>query len=248
MTVQRLLAVRSYRGMVKAVFFNACTDFVIIATLLFIGLGLFAYYQSFPTQLTEGLASDKMFPYFIVNVLPNGVSGLLIAAIFAAAMSSMDSGINSMATVVVTDFIKPLRSGPEDQGRDVFLARVLTLVLGIFSTALAFVVSRMEGIVEAFATFMSLFSAPVLALFLLGMLTRRGTFRGWCVGTAVSIPATYWLQSGTEVSWVYYFPFSLLITLSLGFIASLVLPKAAVDDDLTIWRDARSQSGPATDG
>ncbi|MDD3276387.1 MAG: sodium/solute symporter, partial [Kiritimatiellales bacterium] len=106
-TVQRLLSTKTKGGMAKAILFNAGTDFCIVSLLLFIGLGLFAYYQLNPGALPEAISGDKIFPYFIAHVLPTGLSGLLIAAIFAAAMSSMDSGINSMATVVVNDFIFP---------------------------------------------------------------------------------------------------------------------------------------------
>ena len=91
------------------------------------------------------------------------------------------------------------------------MARILTAFLGIAATALAFYVSTIGGIIEAFASFMSLFSAPVLALFLLGVLTRRGNFKGWLVGLAVSVPATWWLQKGVQAHWVYFFPFSFLI-------------------------------------
>jgi SSS family solute:Na+ symporter len=107
MTVQRLMAVRTYRGMIKAVIFNSYTDFFIIALLLFVGIGLYAYYQAFPGQLLEGLSSDRILPYYIMHELPNGVSGLIIAAIFAAAMSSMDSSLRT-----VTQGIHPLGPRP----------------------------------------------------------------------------------------------------------------------------------------
>ena len=221
-TVQRLLAVRSYRGMIKAVLFNAVTDFILVGTLLFIGLGLFAYYQLFPDQLAAGLSGDQILPYFIVHNLPDGVSGLLITAIFAAAMSSMDSGINSMATVIMNDFIRPFRrtqAAPETAVRQ---ARLWTLALGGFSTGMAFYVSTLQGIVEAFASFMSLFSAPVLALFLLGMLSRRARFGGWCVGATLSVAVTFFVQHYTRINWVYYFPIAFVLSFSVGLLWSIL--------------------------
>jgi len=150
-TVQRLLSTKTKGGMAKAILFNAGTDFCIVSLLLFIGLGLFAYYQLNPGALPDAISGDKIFPYFIAHVLPTGLSGLLIAAIFAAAMSSMDSGINSMATVVVNDFIFPIigRNRFSDSST-VRLARIVTAGLGVLATALSaylFFFSKAEGII-----------------------------------------------------------------------------------------------------
>jgi len=210
-TVQRLMATGSLRKTIKAVSFNACTDFFVIGLLLFIGLGLFAFFQTF--ELPDTITPDQVMPYYIIHYLPQGISGLLITAVFAAAMSSMDSGINSIATVILNDFAKAGKN-------KVRAARMLTVGLGIFATAIAFYVSTIGGIIKAFASFMSLFSAPVLALFLLGVLTRRGNFSGWLVGLAASVPATLWLQKAVEAHWVYYFPFSFFITFGTALLAS----------------------------
>jgi SSS family solute:Na+ symporter len=225
-TVQRLMATGSFRKTVKSVAFNACTDFFIIGLLLFIGLGLFAFFQD--VALPESIRGDKVMPYYIISYLPQGISGLLITAVFAAAMSSMDSGINSIATVLLTDFkLKTPKASP------VTLARWITLVLGVLATALAFYVSTIGGIIEAFVSFISLFSAPVLALFLLGVLTRRGNFKGWLVGLAVSVPATLWLQKAVEAHWVYYFPFSFLIAFGIALVASQFFKSEPAPPDLT---------------
>jgi SSS family transporter len=219
-TVQRLMATGSLRKTVKAVAFNACTDFFIIGLLLFIGLGLFAFFQG--SELPESIGGDRTMPYYIIHYLPKGISGLLITAVFAAAMSSMDSGINSIATVVLNDFAEWVEN-------KVKAARILTVVLGVSATALAFYVSTLGGIIKAFASFMSLFSAPVLALFLLGIFTKRGNFKGWLVGLSVSVVATLWLQKVVEAHWVYYFPFSLFTAFGAALPASRLFkaePKA----------------------
>jgi SSS family transporter len=225
-TVQRLMATGSLRKTVKAVSFNACTDFFIIGLLLFIGLGLFAFFQG--VELPEPITGDKVMPYYIIQYLPQGISGLLITAVFAAAMSSMDSGINSIATVIINDFRKAGK-------KDVQLARILTVVFGILATITAFYVSTIGGIIKAFASFMSLFSAPVLALFLLGVLTRRGNFTGWLIGLAASIPATLWLQKGLEAHWVYYFPTSFLVAFIIALLASRFFKTPPAPKDLTVF-------------
>ena len=238
-TVQRLMAVKTFRGMARAVIFNAFSDLFIVSLLLFVGLGLFAYYDSFPQQLTAGISGDRVLPYYIVHVLPTGVSGLLITAIFAAAMSSMDSGINSMTTVLISDFVRPLRRRRRTEHYDVKLARWLTLALGAVATGVAFYVSGIEQILKASSTFLGLFGGPILALFLLGMLTRRASFRGWLMGVLVAIPATMWLQHGTEVHFIHYFPFCFGTCALIGYAASVLIGMAAstplAERELTIW-------------
>jgi SSS family solute:Na+ symporter len=235
-TVQRLMATGSMKKTVKSVAFNACTDFFIIGLLLFIGLGLFAFFEN--TGLPEGITSDKVMPYYIIHHLPQGISGLLITAVFAAAMSSMDSGINSIATVVINDFKKPLFQVSDFtfQVSDVTLARIITLVLGLLATGIAFYVSTIGGIIKAFASFMGLFSAPVLALFLLGVLTRRGNFYGWLIGLAASLCTTVWLQYLLEVHWTYFFPASFLTAFIIALLTSRLFKVEDAPRNLTVWK------------
>ncbi len=222
-TVQRLLAVKSFRAMAKATLFNAMADLFIVSLLLYVGLGLFAYFQTFPSELAVGMSGDRVLPYYIMHALPQGVSGLVITAIFAAAMSSMDSGINSVATVLINDFIRPLRGKARSEQQEVKLARRLTLLLGAFATVVAFYVSGVGQILKASSAFLGLFGGPILALFLLGMLTRRANFRGWLIGLMIAVPATLWVQQGTDVHFIYYFPFCFGLCAGIGYVAGRLL-------------------------
>jgi SSS family transporter len=235
-TVQRLLATRSYAAMARATFLNALFTVVVVGILTFIGLGLVAYNQANPGLLPETLERDKVFPYYVVHALPVGISGLVITGIFAAAMSSVDSGINSLATVVVNDFVKPIRTVASDEEHDVRLAKILTLVFGGFATGVAFFASSIGNIIKTSQGFIGLFSGPVLALFLLGILTRRGSFTGWVVGTAAALPATMWVQNATEVHFVYYFPMSFLISFLVGGGFSFMVRGKEVEPSLTLWK------------
>ncbi|MDZ8118992.1 sodium:solute symporter family transporter [Pontiella agarivorans] len=226
-TVQRLMATGSLKKTVKSVAFNACTDFFIIGLLMFIGLGLFAFFQN--TELPAGITPDKTMPYYIIHYLPQGISGLLITAVFAAAMSSMDSGINSIATVLISDFTHGVKN-------EVRLARQLTLALGLLATALAFYVSTIGGILKAFFSFMGMFSAPVLALFLMGALTQKGNFKGWLIGLGASIAVSIWIQKFTPVHELYYFPASFFVSFSIGLIASRFFQPPEVPSGLTVWK------------
>ena len=240
-TVQRMMAIPTSRGVARALFFNAGVDFVVIGALLFVGLGLFACQAADPALLPDGLSGDRLLPAFIVRGLPDGVSGLLVAALFAAAMSSIDSGLNCVATVIIHDFLRPARKIPAAEERDLRLARLLTLALGAFATALAFYAARFETLIEAYSALISLFNAPLLGLFLLGMLTRRADFAGWTVGAAAAIAATHAVQSFTATHFSCYFPLSLLLTVAIGYAASRRpgRPPVLLPAGLTVWdRDA----------
>jgi SSS family solute:Na+ symporter len=222
-TVQRMLAIRDDRGVLKATLFNALTDFVMIALLLFIGLGLFVFYRLNPADFS-GLPDDSILPYFVMKQLPVGISGLIISAVFAAAMSSMDSGINSLATVIQHDFLSRFRRAPVNDARAVRTARILTVALGILATGLAFYVAQIGQIIKAFATFMGMFSAPILALFVMGFVSRRTHFIPWLIGAIVSIPASLWLQNTVGTHWVYFFPFSFSLTATITWLLSYLIP------------------------
>ena len=219
--VQRMLAIRKPSGVARAAIFNAVTDVVMIALLLFIGLGLFAYYQRHPGLAPAG-AADSVLPHFIMNSLPAGFSGLLISAIFAAAMSSMDSGINSLATVIEHDLIRPFRRCARSEAQDVRLARGLTLALGTAATVLAFGITRMQNIVEAFATFMGLFNAPVLALFMLGFVSRHVRIGAWYAGVAPAVMATLAARHWIGLHWVYYVPLSFSTCFTVAWLAGTI--------------------------
>ena len=237
-TVQRMMAVPTSRGVTRALFFNAGVDFVVIGALLFIGLGLFACQAADPTLLPEGLSGDRLLPTFILHGLPNGVSGLLIAALFAAAMSSLDSGINCIATVVIHDFVRPARHTPHTERDELNLARLLTLAFGAFATALAFYVSRFDHLIEAYTHIVSLFNAPILGLFLLGMLTWRADFAGWTVGAGAAIVTTQLVQSFTSLHFSYHFPLALFLTLLIGYAVSFCRshnPASTPRPGLTVW-------------
>jgi SSS family transporter len=227
-TVQRLLAVRTDKGVVKAIVFNAVNDLLVNGMLIFIGIGMFVYFKTFPEKLDAGVEGDGMLPFYIMHILPPGVSGLMVTAIFAAAMSSVDSGINSLSTVIVTDWIAPVRrSAPGTGAGDVGLARGLTVALGLLATLAALYAGRIGNIVEMWMKVMGLFAAPVLSIFVLGILTRRADFRGWLYGAALAITLTVFLQLNCDdrLMPIWHFPISFIVTTTVGYAVSRATPR-----------------------
>lgn len=238
--VQRLLATKDFRGMVRATVLNSIFTVLIVGMLAFIGLGLYAYHVTWPDRLSADMKSDSVFPYYIVHALPHTISGVVIAALFSAAMSGIDSGINSIATVVINDFVQPLRRRARSETFDMWLARALTIVFGVFATGVAFFAAQIGPILKASQTFLGLFSGPVLALFLLGILTRRSTFYGWLAGVSIAIPATIWTQYNTNVHFIYYFPLSFAVSAAVGYAASYLTNAEPIDEALLLrgFRDS----------
>lgn len=223
-TVQRLMSVRKYSGICKAVVFNSFTDVILVSLLLYIGLGLFAWYSQNPDPAVTAMKADRVLVYYVMHQLPAGISGLIVTAIFAAAMSSMDSGIHSLSTVIVHDLLRPFGLlKPAQEG--VFTARILTCLLGISATAMAFYAQKLEGIVQAWSSVMGLFGGPALALFILGVLSRRASFTAWAVAAGFAVAVNAFVQSCKLLHWVYFFPLSVACTLLLGLLISLFVPE-----------------------
>jgi Na+/proline symporter len=242
-TIQRIMSVRTFAGKAKAALLNSLLDILFVGMLLFIGVGLFAYTQTHPGWLPDDMKLDQLLPYYIMTALPAGISGLVITAIFAAAMSSMDSGIHSVSTVIINDFVRPLRKHPVSDRRDLFLARFLVALLGFSATLAAFWVSSFEHILEASYVIVGSFNGPILALFMLGVLTRRAHFFGWCMGMVVGLGFVFYLMWRHEdIHFLYYFPTSFAITLVLGYLVSLTVRLPLAEAALTIWGRRRPHS------
>lgn len=238
--MQRLLAAKSLREMTRALLLDRALEILLAALLYMIGLGIFAYFQVFPENLAPGVAGDRILPYYIVHALPAGFSGLLIAAVFAAAMSTVDSGIHSSATMIQVDFLTPLRKRPLTQRQSLMLARALTAGLGLLATAAALLVSEGSGILETMSKVGSLTAAPVTGLFLLGVLTRSGNFPGWLAASlGVSLPLSIYVQNFVDMHWIFYPPTALVSCLLGSWIFSQLLRSRSNRErditGLTIW-------------
>ena len=186
--VQRYLSCRSAREASRAAFLGWGMGLVAVALTLFLGVCLAQWAALAPdaAAFASDVArdgGDSALPAFIVHRLPPGLSGLLVAAVFAASMSSMDSAIHSMSTAVLVDFVRPLRRRPLAEATELRLARVLTVVFGIAATALGLVAARAETqMVDTLIRWLGYFAGPLLGVFLLGVLSRTANEAGALVG------------------------------------------------------------------
>jgi len=213
--VQRFQTTRSLRDARQAFVVNAAGDVVWMAGLSFVGVALFAYFQHHP--LPAGLGPDDVVPAFMARAFPAGAVGLVIAAILAASLSSIDSAINAGTSVVVVDFYQRLwrRSGRGGRS-DVFVARVATTLLGMAGTALAVNVSRIGTLLEIANRLVNAFTGPLLGIFLLAMFSRRARSGGVLVAGLVGSLVSYWVAYHSAIGFMWPSSFGLAATLAVG--------------------------------
>lgn len=223
--MQRYLTTSDETQAAQSVWTNAVLT--IPAAIVFFGLGtaLFVFYEANPGALDPSLQTDAIFPLFIVQQLPVGVSGLLIAGIFAAAMSSLDSSMNSVATVAVTDYHHWNPSATSEKER-LRIARWITVGLGAMATAAGVLLATYEirSLWELFLEYIGLFGGSLAGLFALGIFTQRGHGTGALVGAVCSAVILYVVKVFTAVHFFLYGGIGILACVGIGYLSSLVLP------------------------
>jgi SSS family transporter len=222
--VQRLLAARSERQAKAALLTSGLAVLLQFSLFLLVGAMLFVFYRIHPPASAFG-RSDRIFPTFIVTHLPHGVSGLLIAAILAAAMSNLSAALNSLSSTSIIDFY--LRHKPHsDERRNVLLSRVATVVWGLVLFGLALVSRRGGRVVEVGLSIASVAYGALLGVFLLGVLTRRANERGAMLGMACGFAVELYIWLGTRIPWTWYVTIGTIVTFCVGYGASLMLAEA----------------------
>ncbi|HVF23409.1 MAG TPA: sodium:solute symporter [Pyrinomonadaceae bacterium] len=191
---------------------------------LFIGVLLFAFYYPATDQFTSG---DRVFPDFITKHMPSGLSGLVVAAIFAAAMSS---SLNSIAATALNDLYKPFRPAKSDQ-HYLKVSRVLTLVWGVVQIGVALAVRNQAGSALSKAlTVASLINGPILGVFLVGTLMRRVSQRPALIGMLVSLGVMlYIFLTQKPIAWTWYVFIGSSITFVVAWLASFAFRPAPVE-------------------
>jgi SSS family solute:Na+ symporter len=171
--IQRYQTARSLEDARQSLWVGALTYVPVSALFLFIGTALYAFYQLNPHLLSQGISGDRVFPYFIVNQLPAGLTGLLIASLSAAAMSSVDTSINSSATILLTDVYKRVVNPGASEATQMRFLRIVTFVLGVAGTGTALLMISIKSALDVWWNLAGIFSGGMLGLFLLGAISRR---------------------------------------------------------------------------
>src|SRR5512137_2425929 len=220
--VQRLLTCKNQRDSQKALITSGFIVLFQFALFLTIGVMLYAYYQSAP--LPPLTSNDEIFPVFIVHSLPRGIAGLVIAAVFAAAMSNLSGSLNSLASTTVLDFYKPIAGADRTDAQLLRLSRWCTAAWGIVLIAIAIAARGWGSVFTAGLSIASLVYGPMLGALLLGVLTRRANQPGVMAGIGVSLGAMLLVKGYTPLAWTWYVLVGTLICVTAGYGVSLAVP------------------------
>lgn len=223
--VQRYLTSSTVKDAQKTSYINAALT--LPATVIFFGIGtlLYIFYSSFPERLVPNVSNnDSIFPWYIVNELPKGVSGLLIAAVFSAAMSSISSSLNSVSTAFCNDFYKRFKPKTSDLSL-LRMARITTVVVGVLGILLALwmAVSDIKSLWDQFLLFIGLLTAGLGGMFLLGVVTKRANASGTLLGVLLSTLLLIYISIYTEIHILLYSFIGLVSCFISGYAFSFLL-------------------------
>jgi SSS family transporter len=218
--VQRLLAARSRKQSVTALLSSGIAILFQFALFLMVGVMLWAYYRVPSAAFGK---PDRIYPTFIVKQMPHGISGLLIAAILAAAMSNLSAALNSLSSSAIMDFYVRLRPQAGEQKR-MRLSRLATFGFAIVLFSLAvFSLHKAGRVVEVGLQIASVAYGALLGVFLLGVLTKRANQRGAMVGMLFGFSMDLYLWHWTHVPWTWWVMIGTIVTFGVGYLSSLLL-------------------------
>ena len=198
--IQRYIASKSDKDAKRSAFFGGLLYIPVSFIFLFIGTALFAFYSSgaaeLPIELQDLSRSDRIFPYFIVNELPAGVSGLLIASVFAAGMSTISTSFNSSATVFLTDYYKRYFNKTATEKNSMQVLYISSLVISTLGILIGVAMINVRSALDAWWKLASIFSGGMLGLFLLGAFTYTKNARYALIGTIIGLIIILYLSLG----------------------------------------------------
>ena len=243
--VMRLLASRNERNAKKALIVSGVLVLFQFALFLLIGALLFSFYKLLQPAATFG-RMDAIYPTFVVNSMPHGISGLLVSAILAAAMSSLSASLYSLSSTTIIDFYSRFNPGASEK-RKMFLSRMATIGWGVVLFALAIMWRQSsQNVLENGLLIASVAYGSLLGVFMLGVLTRRASESGAMVGMVCGFALNIFLWQfpvwhGQKVPYTWYVPLGSIVTFGIGYGASFFLRRSMPVEPVS---GVRSQEHP----
>lgn len=194
--VQRYMVLKSDKEAQRSALIGGLIYLPISALFLFIGTSLFAYYNSaevLPDTLQDISKADRVFPHFIVNALPPGLTGLMIASIFAAGMSTISTSFNSSATVFLTDYYNKYFKQDATDKKRMQVLYISSIIISVIGITIAIAMINVKSALDAWWKLSSIFSGGMLGLFLLGIFSKSKNVTGAIVGMIAGILMILWL-------------------------------------------------------
>jgi len=223
--IQRYLTTKDEKEASKSIWTNGIIS--IPTGFLFFALGvcLYVFYKTSPELLHVGMQNDQIFPLFIGQQLPVGLSGLVIAGIFAASMSSLDSSMHSISTAWTVDFYRRFNPDSEEKYR-LRLAKTVVVLVGIFGTAMACVLAMfpIQSLYFLFQEIVGLLSSALAGIFILGIFTERASSKGVIIGAVVSLVVMAFVKFQTGIHFYIYPLIGMPVCIIVGYLFSFVFP------------------------
>lgn len=223
--VQRLLAARNERESKIALLSSGIVVFFQFALFLVVGIMLYSFYAYHPSE-TASTLQDRIFPTFVVQHLPHGVAGLMIAAILAAAMSNLSSALNSLASTTVVDFYQPFLNKDASPAEVLRISRWMTVLWGVVLVGLAILSRQVHSVLETGLTIAGITYGSMVGVFLLGVLTKKANESGSILGMASGLLSMLGVWYFTRIAWPWYVLIGTTITFAVGYPASLAFGKS----------------------
>ncbi|XP_069973658.1 sodium-coupled monocarboxylate transporter 1 isoform X1 [Penaeus vannamei] len=200
--VQRYLCVRTKAMVERALWINMAGLFVLMISCAFGGLVIFArYWDCDPISAGVVSSADQLMPLFVMDILGGwrGLPGLFVAGIFAGALSTVSSGMNSLAAIVLEDFLKNGCYKTISERASTVASKLLSLLFGLLTFALVFVAEQLGGVLSAALSIFGMVGGPLLGLFSLGMFFPWANSVGAAVGHVCGLAFMFWIGVGTQV-------------------------------------------------
>lgn len=223
--VQRYMTTCDEKATARSIWLNGILSVPVTIIFFLLGTGLFAYYTSNPGKMAIVNPNiDSAFPQFIVSSMPAGVAGLLIAAIFAAAMSTLSSNINSAAAVITSDFYKTFGYNTSNK-TEMGVARWSGIITGLLGMGMALVLAtwNIASLWDQFNTFLGLMTSGLGALFIMGIFFPRISGKAALAGVLIGIGSLVMISKHTTLSFLLYGFAGMVISISIGWILSFVI-------------------------
>ena len=225
--IQRYLTTKDERSAARSILTNGMMSVVVTIAFFTIGTGLYTFYQTHPmaTDLTMQ-KTDAIFPFFMMSQLPAGVAGLLIAAVFAATMSTISSNINSISTAFTVDIWKKHRPQLSDKAT-VQTARLTGIVSGLIGMLIAILMATMniQSLLDYFNTILGLLSGAVGALFIMGIFFPRIGARAAFIGFVAGTLTVFWMNFCTTANFLLFGFTAIVVSTLVALLLSLVWPE-----------------------
>lgn len=215
----------------------------VAALITMAGLAMFAYFHAFPLQLDPGMRNDQVMPLYVVQGVPRGLAGLIIAGLFAASLSTLAGSMNSVATLVGEDFYRRINRKATDRSQ-LLVMKVTSVLVGCFGTGLAYIMAHMpiDSIFQVWNEICALLGGGFVGIYVLGMFTRRCSSIGAATGAIGSIICTVLVKQYTSLHWIFFTPFAVFVCLVLGYATSWLFPSRRTKElaGLTVFDSAKT--------